>query len=172
MRLVKRNGVIGADPYRRLADDAPLIDGPVIVSWTRWMQEQATLQHCAQPIGVQLPNTTDLAAAWPLLANRPLIELEFPAFGDGRAYSQAVLLRQRYRYAGELRAQGLAVVQDQAAELLRCGFDSFALRADQPSDGFIERLKTAGQQTWYQHGLEPTVAHVGARRNHRADVHV
>lgn len=61
----------------------------------------------------------------------PLIAVDFPKFADGRGYSQAALLRNRLRYRGELRAVGEVLV-DQLFMLRRVGFDSFALRADQP----------------------------------------
>lgn len=60
------------------------------------------------------------------LARLSLIVVAFPKIGEGRGFSQARLLRQRYRYAGELRARG-AVKRDQLFLLARCGFDSFDL---------------------------------------------
>ncbi|WP_240433631.1 DUF934 domain-containing protein [Solimonas sp. K1W22B-7] len=61
----------------------------------------------------------------------PLINLEFPGFADGRAYSQARILRDRHGYRGEIRASGGAVVRDQLHGMARCGINSFELRADQ-----------------------------------------
>jgi uncharacterized protein (DUF934 family) len=70
--------------------------------------------------------------------------LQFPKWTDGRAYSQAVLLRGRVRYSGEIRASG-DVVADMVPLLARCGFDAVQLRADQ-------RLETAQRVL----GLLPT----------------
>ena len=67
-----------------------------------------------------------------------LIILDFPKFTDGRAYTQARLLRERLGYTGELRASG-AVFIDQLPFLLRCGFDSFA----SAQKGFGEALAKA-----------------------------
>jgi len=64
----------------------------------------------------------------PLLSRLTLIVIDFPKIGEGRGYSQARLLRQRYGFAGELRARG-ALKRDQLAFLARCGFDSFQLDA-------------------------------------------
>lgn len=50
------------------------------------------------------------------------IDLQFPAFTDGRAYSQAFLLRRRLRFAGELRATGDVLI-DQLVQMQRTGFD-------------------------------------------------
>ncbi|MEO6626332.1 MAG: DUF934 domain-containing protein [Burkholderiaceae bacterium] len=58
------------------------------------------------------------------------IDLHFPKFSDGRAYSQAYLLRRRLGFQGELRANGDVLV-DQVVQMQRCGFDSAVLRADQ-----------------------------------------
>ncbi len=71
-----------------------------------------------------LANTDDVLALGGKLAGVELIVLQFPKFTDGRAYSQARLLRERLGYAGGLRATG-AVFLDQLPFLLRCGFDSF-----------------------------------------------
>ena len=61
------------------------------------------------------------------------IDLKFPKFTDGRAYSQAYLLRRRLGFKGELRATGDVLV-DQLQQMQRCGFDSAVLRADQSLD--------------------------------------
>ena len=82
------------------------------------------------PVGVLLPNTADvetLAADLPRIA---LVALEFPKWVDGRAYSQAHLLRARLRYAGEVRATGDVVV-DMMPLLQRCGVDAVVLREGQ-----------------------------------------
>ena len=85
-----------------------------------------------------LANTDDVQALGDRLAGVNLIVLNFPKFTDGRAYSQARLLRERLGYTGELRATG-AVFLDQLPFMLRCGFDSF--ESDQK--GFEEALAKA-----------------------------
>jgi uncharacterized protein (DUF934 family) len=150
MRLI-RNGRVDSDDVVLLADEDAVPSGVrAVVTLARWQAERETLSGVAPKIGVLLPNTADLADVWPAIADRDLLWLSFPAFGDGRAYSQARLLRERYRYEGEIRATGAAVVADQAGEMLRCGFDAFALRADQKPERFIERLAAAQTRSWYQ----------------------
>jgi uncharacterized protein (DUF934 family) len=61
------------------------------------------------------------------------IELNFPKFTDGRAFSQAYLLRRRLGFTGELRATGDVLV-DQVLQMQRSGFSSAVLRADQNLD--------------------------------------
>lgn len=94
----------------------------------------------AEPTGdaVALANTDEVERLKPYLGRLNLIVLDFPKFSDGRAYSQARLLRERLGYRGELRASG-AVLQDQLPFLLRCGFDSF----ESQQMGFGEALTRA-----------------------------
>ena len=87
---------------------------------------------------VSLANTDPVEDLAPHVRRLRLIVLNFPKFSDGRAYSQARLLRGRLGYGGELRATG-NVLQDQALFMLRCGFDSF--ESDQK--GFGEALAKA-----------------------------
>lgn len=87
---------------------------------------------------ITLANTDEVSAPGDWLAGVKLVVLNFPKFTDGRAYSQARLLRERLGYTGELRATGV-VLRDQLPFLLRCGFDSF--ESDQP--GFGEALDKA-----------------------------
>ena len=137
MRSVIKNRRIVEDPWRHLADDADLPSGPVIVSLARWQRERTALLTRGEPVGVRLPNTAnvaDLAADLPALA---LVALEFPKFADGRAHSQARLLRERYGYRGELRAVG-DVLRDQLFFMARNGFDAFELRADRRLEDALE----------------------------------
>ncbi|WP_281784157.1 DUF934 domain-containing protein [Sinimarinibacterium flocculans] len=151
MGALIRNGRIDDDDVVLLGDDDALpASGRAVVTLARWLAERETLSALSPKVGILLPNTADLAESWPAIADRDLLCLSFPAFGDGRAYSQARLLRERYGFAGEIRATGAAVVVDQAAELLRCGFDAFSLRDDQKAEAFIERLAAAGTRRWYQ----------------------
>jgi uncharacterized protein (DUF934 family) len=87
---------------------------------------------------VSLANTDPVEDLAPHVGRLRLIVLNFPKFSDGRAYSQARLLRGRLGYTGELRATG-NVLQDQALFMLRCGFDSF--ESDQK--GFGQALAKA-----------------------------
>jgi uncharacterized protein (DUF934 family) len=82
------------------------------------------------PVGLKLANdqdVEDIAADLPRFA---LVALHFPKWVDGRAYSQARLLRSRYRFQGEVRAIGEVLV-DMVPLLARTGFDAAVLRHDQ-----------------------------------------
>ncbi|WP_231512117.1 DUF934 domain-containing protein [Paucibacter sp. KBW04] len=117
--------VLGEDGPKPDPDPAPNL----LLSLEQW---HAVRDHwpAGLPTGVELPNdfaVEDIAADLPRLA---LIVLQFPKWVDGRAYSQAHLLRSRYRFAGELRAAGEVLV-DMVPLLARTGFDAVQLRADQ-----------------------------------------
>ena len=127
------------DPWLRLTDDAAVpADGMVLVSFARWREARAALLARRGPVGVALANTDPVEALAPDVSRLDLVTLHFPKFSDGRAYSQARLLRGRFGYQGELRATG-GVLQDQAAFMLRCGFDAF----ESEQKGFGEALARA-----------------------------
>lgn len=85
--------------------------------------------EAAEAAGVLvLANDADPLAA--SLEGVARIDLHFPKFSDGRAFSQAFLLRRRLRFAGEIRATGDVLV-DQLVQMQRSGFSSAVLRADQ-----------------------------------------
>jgi len=96
-----------------------------------------------------LDNTEDVTRLGERLDGVELVVLQFPKFTDGRAYTQARLLRERLGYTGELRASG-AVYIDQIPFMLRCGFDSFA----SAQKGFSEALDKA--RTLFSVVYQPT----------------
>lgn len=73
-----------------------------------------------------------------------LIGVAFPKFNDGRGMSHAVLLRKRLGYRGQLRAVG-DVAHDQLFYMARCGFDAFALRADQDPHAAVKAFADFGE---------------------------
>lgn len=120
-----RDGKTVADGWVAVADDAALpADAPAIVSFARWKAERAALTARNAPLGVSLKNTDAVEEIGPEIDRFGVIALSFPKFSDGRAYSQARLLRERYGFKGELRATG-QVLPDQLIHMLRAGFDSF-----------------------------------------------
>jgi uncharacterized protein (DUF934 family) len=125
---VVRRGAVFEDDWA-LPGDGPAT-GRVIVPLARWRSERAALLSQCAAVGVRLPNTEDVDAVYREVHDRPLIALEFPAFTDGRALSQAVVLRTRLGFTGELRAVG-DIIRDLVFWLGRCGFDSIVPRPDQ-----------------------------------------
>ncbi|MGB7100690.1 MAG: DUF934 domain-containing protein [Xanthobacteraceae bacterium] len=147
MPLVK-SGQIVEDRYVRVLDDAPIPEGtPVIVAGQRFLSDAADLVARDAPIGVLWPNDRRVAELEPWLKDVSLVALVFPKFRDGRAYSQARLLRERYNYRGELRATG-DVLRDQFQFLVRAGFDSFEVK--KPADAQVFAKSAARYSVFYQ----------------------
>jgi len=117
-----------SDPWRHTGPDAPQQPEPALLlerdRWRHWRQRWPA----ELPVGVIWPNDADIRELLPDLERLRVVALVFPQWTDGRAYSQARLLRGRGHWRGELRATG-DVIADMAPLLWRCGFDSAQLRA-------------------------------------------
>jgi uncharacterized protein (DUF934 family) len=106
--------------------------GDVIVPLAFWLERREALLSRAGRLGVWLDSHEEPAAIAGDLDRFALVAVNFPTFGDGRGYSIARLLRERYGYKGELRAIGdVGVVRDHLFFMAGCGFDAFLLRDDQ-----------------------------------------
>ena len=128
------------DHWPPLPDDgAAPAGGRVLLSWEQW-QAQRERPHLDLPIGVWLPNTLDIDSVRNDVPRWSLIALQFPKWTDGRAYSQARLLRTRARFAGEIRAAGQVLV-DMLPLLQRSGFDAVQLRQDQSLESAQRALR-------------------------------
>lgn len=139
MPLVK-DGQITEDSWTHIADgeDAPL-DAPIIVGADRWLEDRASLVHRNAPVGVRLRNDQSPEDLGEDLYRFSVVALEFPAFKDGRAYTQARLLRERYRFTGEVRAFG-DVLRDQLLFMQRCGIDAFEIRKQADAEAFRKAI--------------------------------
>jgi len=157
MRLVKAGRIVG-DAFVRVPDDAAIPDGvPVIVPTARYLADREAFARRAAPVGVIWPNNRNIAELSPHLDRLALVALVFPSFRDGRAYSQARLLRERFGFRGELRAVG-QILRDQFLFLARSGFDSFEVLKDADADAFAAAL--ARYSVFYQPAADdrPSVA--------------
>lgn len=131
-KLIKRtaDGLVWADDrFTDVADDESAPRGDIIVSLKRFLAEGEALQADGREVGVRIEAgeaVEDLAYDLPTI---PVVALVFPKFRDGRAFSAAALLRERYGYKGEVRAVG-DVLREQAMFMARTGFDAFV-----PADG-------------------------------------
>ena len=165
-----RAGQIVEDRFVRIADEEPLPDRvPVIVSGKRFLAEADALIRRDGSLGVLWPNDRRVAELEPWLGHLALIALVFPKFRDGRAYSQARLLRERYSYRGELRATG-DVLRDQFQFLLRAGFDSFEVK--KPTDAHVFAETAARYSVFYQPSADGRLPALRQRLQHAPDVTV
>jgi uncharacterized protein (DUF934 family) len=140
------NGVIENDPWSLTGLES---DGRRLLGLSEALEQDTDNAS----LGVVLQPSEDVRALAPLLGRIELVALTFPAFSDGRAFSQAMLLRDRYGYRGELRAVG-TVLLDQVPLMLRVGFTSFEV----DHESTIERLKQkrfAGIGLHYQPSARP-----------------
>ena len=150
-RLIK-NGQIVDDAWQTLvvadgqtahsialpAPSAPPTLLPLAV-WQARRDEILARSAGGRPIGVWLDAGEDPEAIADDLGHFALVAINFPKFADGRGYSTARLLRERYGYRGELRAIG-DVLRDQLFLMKRCGFDAYALRADKDASEALAGL--------------------------------
>jgi len=113
------DGVLADNPDARLA-------GAIIVSLADWRLHKIELARRAVTIGVRLGAGDDIEEIADDLSAVALIALEFASFSEGRAYTQARLLRDRHGYQGEIRAVG-DVSRDRLAFMERCGINAFEM---------------------------------------------
>ena len=142
MRRLISYGAVRADRYTLVRQAASLADlpeaTPVIVPLSLWLATRAALVARGDA-GVWLAPADDPATLAPDVRRVPVIAVLFPVFTDGRGFSTARLLRERYGYAGELRAFG-DVGRDQLYLLRQAGFDAFAFDAGRDADAALAGL--------------------------------
>jgi len=131
-KVITLNGIVD-DSWTRLdmpaeGESLSLPEGQVIVP-LKWWLDNADATAGRQDVGVWFDSDDEPERLGEDCQSLPLIAVNFPKFTDGRGYSIARLLRERYGYTGELRAIG-DVLLDQLHYMKRCGFDSFVLRSD------------------------------------------
>ena len=133
MAIIKDRNVV-ADPWQRLeaaANGKPPAElpaaGDIIVPLALWQERREALLGRVGRLGVWLDSNEDPAAIAGDFGHFAVVAVNFPKFGDGRGFSTARLLRERYGWKGELRAVG-DIFRDQLFFLSSCGFNSFVLR--------------------------------------------
>lgn len=143
MPLIKHGTVIH-DPWTFVSDDEDIPTAlPVIVSLDRFKSERGRLTGHNAPFGIRLRSDEAPEDIADDVHRFDVVALEFPTFKDGRAYSSARLLRDRYRYEGELRAVG-NVLRDQLMFMVRCGFDAFELDKDEDAVSWTDAAGEIG----------------------------
>jgi uncharacterized protein (DUF934 family) len=125
-RRLLRDRQIVVDEWLYVAEAAADSRAPLIVTFNQWQMEPDTWMMRGSPLGVVLSPADKVERLAPDLSRFALIAAEFPGPSEGRGYTQASLLRERWNFKGELRATG-HVRRDQLFFLARCGFNSFEL---------------------------------------------
>ena len=126
------------DAFVNVADEDAIPDtGDVILSLARFEAEgDGLLSSNSRRVGVRVESNEEIEVLAYDLPRIAVVALAFPKFRDGRAYTSARLLRERFNYEGQVRAVG-DVLREQAGFMVRCGFDAF-----EPSDGATPEVLT------------------------------
>jgi phosphoadenosine phosphosulfate reductase len=133
----------GADGADAATDTSPTSPGAkVLVPLLRWREEGKAIEAAAAAVGLLLSGDDPIEVVGEEVHRFPVIAIRFPAFTDGRGYSLARLLRERRRFAGELRAVG-DVLADQIPLMWRCGFDALAV-THEPTRAALAAGRVAG----------------------------
>jgi uncharacterized protein (DUF934 family) len=163
-RLIK-DGAVLPDRWSLLRDAMTSADflhaAPAIVPLASWLVHRDSLRVRGE-VGVWLAPHEDPYALAADVTELPLIAVDFPQFTDGRGYSIARLLREPLGFRGELRAIG-DVQRDQLFALAECGFDAFAIRADDDATAALAGL------TAYRAVYAPTTRTPQPRFRRRCD---
>ena len=143
MPLIK-DGRFITDAWRHLGDADTTPEGDAVtVSLTRWTSERDALYRREGRVGLRLPNDAAAMALARDIERFDLITLSFPRFTDGRAYSQARVLRARLGFRGELRATG-DVLRDQLLFMRRCGIDAFEVGDRAAAENWLAAFEDFG----------------------------
>jgi len=152
VKMLIRNSGPSADTFVTVGSDEDVPAGTdIIVTLDRWQAERGQLKQREALVGVRLKSDEPPELIAEDLEYLAVVALEFPAFRDGRAYSYARLLREQYRYAGEVRAVG-DVLLEQLHFMVRVGFDAFELTGTDPARDF--EIAQADFSVWYQPGAD------------------
>ncbi len=147
MALIKNGELVQEQFIDATAASTIPASGSIMVSLEQWLENLDALIARQDPLAICLRSDQHPEVIADDLDHFAMIALEFPAFKDGRAYSYARLLRERWGFKGELRAVG-DVLLEQLHFMQRVGFDAFDVISDDP----LRDWQTASQEftTWYQ----------------------
>ena len=139
MQIIKNQKIVN-DDWTYIADDVPLCSGNITISLQRWQTDKQQLLNHTGKLGLRLTTEDQLDDVASDLPTFSLLEMNFNIFTDGRSFSQAWLLRNRYNFDGEIRATG-HFMRDQIFYLHRVGVNSFKLDNNTDLQGALSALK-------------------------------
>lgn len=137
MKII-RDGAITVDNWQHYNGEGDLPDGDVIVSLAVWTERKEELS--GRSLGLLLEPDQHPSEIKGDLEHFALIAINFPSFADGRGYSYAKILRDRYGFEGEIRAVG-DVLRDQLFYMQRCGFNAYEMRSDRSIEDALKGLE-------------------------------
>ena len=138
MRQLLKDGQVIDNTWHRVeaeldAEQKTLPSGDILVPLSMWQNNQPALENHIGAVGLWINGNEEIEAIADSMSDSiatvPLIAINFPKFVDGRGFSVARLLRDRYGYQGELRAVG-QIIRDQLFLLKRCGFNAFQFESE------------------------------------------
>jgi uncharacterized protein (DUF934 family) len=127
-RRLLRDGKAVEDDWLTL--DEAGADSSLMLTFEQWQTDRARWLERSGRLGVILSPADPVESLVPDLGRFALLGAEFPNPSEGRGYTQGRLLRERWRFGGELRARGY-IRRDHIFLLARCGFNSFELPDDE-----------------------------------------
>ena len=147
MALLKKGAVV-ADPFTDVSNNESIpASGALIVSVAQWQEQRDALAARKDQLGIILRSDEKPELIAADIEHFAVVALDFPAFGDGRAYSSARLLRDRYQYSGELRAVG-DVLLEQLHFMNRVGFDAYEIASEHALKDW--EIAAGDVSVWYQ----------------------
>lgn len=128
-QVLKDNCVVNDDWITLEESSETLPSGDVLLSYDQWQGFSEQITRHDGSVGVIIDGNAEIEEIIEPLLKLPLIAINFPKFADGRGFSAARLLRERFNYTGEIRAVG-GFIRDQLYLLSRCGFNAFKFADD------------------------------------------
>jgi uncharacterized protein (DUF934 family) len=144
-----KNGALIDDAWQRLADTQELPQaGQLLLSVDQWRKFAPLRQRANVAYGLMLEPGAAVEDFADVYESLGLVAINFPKFTDGRGYSMGRRIRQRFAYAGEMRATG-DILFDQLQFLTRCGFDAFEI-VHEPTLRLLKEGHKANVSHFYQ----------------------
>jgi uncharacterized protein (DUF934 family) len=141
MPQILKDTLVVSDNWMLVDENADSIPaGDILLSYQQWQNFADQLSNHSGSIGIWLDGHAEIEQIIEPLLNLPLIAINFPKFADGRGFSAARLIRERYNYSGELRAIG-GFIRDQLYLLKRCGFNAFQFSDENELSDAAQSLK-------------------------------
>lgn len=156
------NRKLQTNQWSHLADDEPLTAGDVTVSLGRRLGGGDDFNGHSGRIGIRLQPADAVEDAAPLVDGLELIVIEFDRFAEGRGYSQAYLLRERYGFTGELRALGAR--RDHVMYMERCGINAFEPAPPDSAEDLMQGFDEIEVRYQPSHDRVPLIFRKRARR--------